>query len=227
MSSTATRTGPRTTTTLSTSRRQPDRVRIGSDLARLGEQQSRPTLDSNEKRLDRTKLVLRPITSPSSSRHCLRQRAGSRGVGPVRASAEGRARAGARSGSPGSRRRGRRRPRLAGRPSVAGEAPPGWRVPLRSRSTLASPGSRAGRHADRGDDPVAGHARTLVRLGDSVLGGRLELAEAGLVPRDDRRAEVAHRRSLAAKLVRYLPQPVQRTPKLLLVESWEVPLDDV
>jgi hypothetical protein len=55
---------------------------------------------------------------------------------------------------------------------------------------------------------------------------RLELAEAGLVVRDDGRSEVPDGRSVPAHLRNHLLEPLQRPQERVTVETGEIALDD-
>jgi hypothetical protein len=67
---------------------------------------------------------------------------------------------------------------------------------------------------ERGDDAVEAQAGAPVCLGDNRCGGCLELAEAGFVVRDDRRAEVTDGRSLALQIVGHPFESLQGTKQL-------------
>ena len=78
-----------------------------------------------------------------------------------------------------------------------------------------------------GDDPVEVEACVPVHGRDSRGGRRIELAEAGLVLGNDRRAEVAHLGVLAPGIVCRVLQLLKRSLQLSADEAWEVSLDDV
>jgi hypothetical protein len=86
---------------------------------------------------------------------------------------------------------------------------------------LAQAGGGDGVH-----DPVERDTRAPVRLRDVMCGIRLELTEAGLVVRDDRRSEVPDSRSIPAHLRDRRLELLERAQERVAVETGEIALDD-